>query len=82
MVTLVIYMVSLYITSNADTTNADGDRVCLMGQKDAAVLVEQLGIRSQTQYKQDYLATLYTSDTIYGVQALREDAAFALVVPA
>ena len=53
-----------------------------MGQKDAAVLVEQLGIRSQTQYKQDYLATLYTSDTIYGVQALREDAAFALVVPA
>ena len=77
-----LYGIPVYVTSNADTTNADGDRVCLMGQKDAAVLVEQLGIRSQTQYKQDYLATLYTSDTIYGVQALREDAAFALVVPA
>ena len=77
-----LYGIPVYVTSNADTTNADGDRVCLMGQKDAAVLVEQLGIRSQTQYKQDYLATLYTSDTIYGVQALREDAAFAMVVPA
>ena len=77
-----LYGIPVYVTSNADTTDADGDRVCLMGQKDAAVLVEQLGIRSQTQYKQDYLATLYTSDTIYGVQALREDAAFALVVPA
>ena len=77
-----LYGIPVYVTSNADTTNADGDRVCLMGQKDAAVLVEQLGIRSQTQYKQDYLATLYTSDTIYGVQALREDSAFAMVVPA
>ena len=77
-----LYGIPVYVTSNADTTDADGDRVCLMGQKDAAVLVEQLGIRSQTQYKQDYLATLYTSDTIYGVQALREDSAFAMVVPA
>ena len=77
-----LYGIPVYVTSNADTTDASGDRVCLMGQKDAAVLVEQLGIRSQTQYKQDYLATLYTSDTIYGVQALREDSAFAMVVPA
>ena len=78
-----LYGIPVYVTSNADTTSAaDADRVCLMGQKDAAVLVEQLGIRSQVQYKQDYLATLYTSDTIYGVQALREDSAFAMVVPA
>tara|TARA_R110002050_G_scaffold1842_1_gene11722 strand:+ start:1534 stop:2442 length:909 start_codon:yes stop_codon:yes gene_type:complete len=76
-----LYGIPVYVTSNADTTTG-GDRVCLMGQKDAAVLVEQLGVRSQTQYKQDYLSTLYTSDTIYGVQALREDSAFGLVVPA
>ena len=76
-----LYGIPVYVTSNADTTTT-GDRVCLMGQKDAAVLVEQLGIRSQVQYKQDYLATLYTSDTIYGVQALRDDSAFAMVVPA
>ena len=55
------------------------------------VLVEQLGIRSQTQYKQEYLGTLFTADTIYGVKALRTNAtgtaadasaAFALAVPA
>ena len=76
-----LYGIPVYVTSNADTT-AGGDRVCLMGHKDAAVLVEQLNVRSQTQYKQDYLSTLYTSDTIYGVKELREDSAFALVVPA
>ena len=58
---------------------------------DSMVLVEQLGIRSQTQYKQEYLGTLFTADTIYGVKALRTNAtssaanasaAFALAVPA
>ncbi len=76
-----LYGIPVYVTSNADTTTG-GDRVCLMGHKDAAVLVEQLNVRSQTQYKQDFLSTLYTSDTIYGVKELREDSAFALVVPA
>ena len=76
-----LYGIPVYVTSNADTT-ATNDRVCLLGHKDAAVLVEQLNVRSQTQYKQDYLSTLYTSDTIYGVKELREDSAFALVVPA
>ena len=76
-----LYGIPVYVTSNADTT-ATGDRVCLLGHKDAAVLVEQLNVRSQTQYKQDYLSTLYTSDTIYGVKELRPDSAFALVVPA
>jgi len=55
------------------------------------VLVEQLAVRSQTQYKQEYLGTLFTADTIYGVKALRaassvgaaqSSAAFALAVPA
>jgi len=76
-----LYGIPVYVTSNADTTTG-GDRVCLMGHKDAAVLVEQLNVRSQTQYKQDYLSTLYTSDTIYGVKELREDSAYGLVVPA
>jgi hypothetical protein len=62
-----------------------------MGHKDAMVLVEQVGIRSQVQYKQEYLATLFTSDTLYGVAALRNAASvgaakssamFALAVPA
>jgi len=78
-----LYGMPVYVTSNCDTaTGTLLPRVALMGHKDAAVLVEQLGIRSQTQYKQDYLSTLYTSDTIYGVKELRDNSAFALVVPA
>ena len=78
-----LYGMPVFVSSNADTTSGSGAaRVCLMGHKDAAVLVEQMGVRSQTQYKQDRLSTLYTSDTIYGVKELRDDSAFALVVPA
>jgi hypothetical protein len=53
-----------------------------MGHKDAAVLAEQQSVRSQTQYKQEYLGTLYTADTLYGVKEMRDDAAYALAVPA
>ena len=88
-----LYGIPVFTSSNADTGagNSATDRICLMGHKDAMVLVEQIGIRSQTQYKQDYLATLFTSDTLYGVKALRAAAttgaalsssAFALAVPA
>lgn len=88
-----LYGIPVFTSSNADTGagNSGADRICLMGHKDAMVLVEQIGIRSQTQYKQDYLATLFTSDTLYGVKALRAAAttgaalsssAFALAVPA
>jgi hypothetical protein len=46
------------------------------------VLAEQLGVRSQTQYKQDYLATLYTADTLFGVKVVRPEAGFVLAVNA
>ena len=84
-----IYGVPVYVTTNADYANsaADGSgtnigRVCLMGHKDSMVLVEQQGVRSQTQYKQEYLGTLFTADTLYGVAELRDYGAVALVVPA
>jgi hypothetical protein len=57
-------------------------RACLMFHKDAMVLAEQQGIRTQSQYKQEYLGTLVTSDTIYGVKELRDYAAKAVIVPA
>jgi hypothetical protein len=53
-----------------------------MKHKDALALVEQMGVRSQTQYKQEYLGDLFTADTLYGVGELRNDAAVAFVVPA
>jgi hypothetical protein len=48
--------------------------------KDTYILAEQQGIRSQTQYKQEFLSTLYTADTLYGVKALRPEAGFSLAV--
>ena len=88
-----LYGIPVFVTSNADTGagNSTTDRICLMGHKESMVLVEQQAVRAQTQYKQEYLGTLFTSDTLYGVQALRTAAtvgaaksssAFALAVPA
>ena len=76
-----LYGVPVFVSSNADTAT-DGDRICLLGHKDFAVLVEQQGVRAQTQYKQEYLGTLFTSDTLYGVRELRDGSAVALAVPA
>ena len=75
-----IYGVDVFITSNAPTP-AGTDRAGMLLHKDALVLCEQLGVRSQTQYKQEYLGDLFTSDTIYGVAELRNDAGVAFVVP-
>lgn len=76
-----LYGIPVFVSSNADTATGDA-RIALMGHKDAAVLVEQMGVRSQTQYKQEYLGTLFTADTLYGVKELRDGSAYALAVPA
>jgi len=75
-----IYGVDVFVTSNAPTP-AGTDRAGMLLHKDALVLAEQLGVRSQTQYIQQYLGDLFTSDTIYGVAELRNDAGVAFVVP-
>jgi N4-gp56 family major capsid protein len=87
-----LYGIPVFVSSNCDTASGTNNaRVCLMGHKDSMVLVEQMAIRSQVQYQQPYLATLYTADTLYGVQILRSAAStgaaksasmFALIVPA
>lgn len=77
-----LYGVEVYVTTNADSTSTANTRVALMFHKDAFVLAEQMGVRSQTQYKQEYLGTLFTSDMLFGTAELRDNAAVALVVPA
>ena len=79
-----IYGVKVYVSTNCDTAagNTATDRVALMFHRDWAVLVEQIGVRSQTQYKQEYLGTLFTADTLYGTGELRDYGAVALIVPA
>ena len=75
-----IYGVDVYVSSNCPTT-AGSDRVGMLIHKDALALAEQMSVRSQTQYQQKYLGDLFTSDTIYGVGELRDDAGVAFVVP-
>ncbi len=75
-----IYGIDVYVTNNAPTVGTD--RVGLLMHKDALVLAEQVGVRTQTQYKQEYLGDLFTADTIYGTGELRNDAGVAFVVSA
>jgi hypothetical protein len=85
--------VSFSGTSPTTGTDALGETVTISGSitkyragmilhKDAMAHAEQQGIRSQSQYKQEYLGTLVTSDTVYGVAELRDYAALAFIVPA
>ena len=83
-----LYGVDVYVSSNAPTLetaaqNAGGSidvRGCLFFHKDALVMAEQLAVRSQTQYKQEYLSTLFTSDTLYGVETYRPEAGFIIAI--
>ena len=79
-----IYGVDVFVTSNCPTvtsTDSAVSRIGLLLHKDSLVLAEQVGVRSQTQYKQEYLGDLFTADTIYGVAELRDDAGIAFAVP-
>jgi len=77
-----LYGIEVYISSNAPSLESGAARLAGLFHRDAFTLVEQMGVRSQTQYKQEYLADLLTSDTLYGVKTIRTDAAVGLVVPA
>jgi N4-gp56 family major capsid protein len=77
-----VYGVKVYVTTNADTATTNTTRIGMMFTKDAFVLAEQMGVRSQTQYKQEYLGTLFTSDMLYGVKELRDEAAIAIALAA
>lgn len=85
--------VSFTSTSPVTGTDALGEAITISGSitkyragmllhKDAMALAEQQSIRSQAQYKLEYLGTLVTSDCVYGVKELRDYAALAFVMPA
>jgi hypothetical protein len=77
-----VYGVSVHVTSNCPTpTSATTARVGLLSHRDAVVLANVLGPRVQTQYKQEYLATLLTADTIFGVAEAYDKGGVAMVMP-
>ncbi len=82
-----LYGIDIFVSTNvpiietASDNSAGGDiKGAMLIHKDTFVLAEQQGIRSQTQYKQEWLGTLYTADMLYGVKVLRTDAGFVLAV--
>jgi len=81
-----VYGVEVFVSTNCPTVADDGagvdQRAGLMFQKEALLLIEQLAPRSQTQYKQEYLSDLFTSDLLYGSGVLRPEGGVAIVVPA
>lgn len=80
-----VYAVEVYMTTNLPFVEDDGaaadQRSLLFFQKDGLLLVEQMGVRTQTQYKQEYLGDLFTADVIYGTKVLRSGSVIPMVVP-
>ncbi len=77
-----VYGVSVHVTSNCPSpTSATTAKVGLLAHKSALILVDILGPRVQTQYKQEYLATLLTADTIFGVTEAYDKGGVAMVMP-
>ena len=81
-----LYGIDVFVSTNcpvietaAENSAGGALKAGLLIHKDAFVLAEQMAVRSQTQYKQEYLATLYTADTLYGTQNLRTEAGLVLV---
>jgi hypothetical protein len=80
-----VYGVPIYVSTNVDSITCDDTstvvKSCLLLHRSALGYVEQMGVRAQNQYMQEYLSDLFTADTIYGVGELRNDAGMAIIVP-
>jgi hypothetical protein len=86
-----LYGIDIYVTSNSPVIETDSEntatnggdiKAAILAHKDTMVLAEQLGVRSQVQYKQEYLSTLYTADTLFGIKTVRPETGFVLAVNA
>ena len=74
-----LYGVDVFVSTNLPA-NASGEKPCLLFHTDALVIAEQMAVRTQTQYKQEYLADLMTADTLYGEDVYREDSGVVIYV--
>lgn len=77
-----VYGVGVYVSPNCPTpTSGTTVRIGLLAHKDAIVLIDVVGPRVQSQYKQEYLATLLTADTIFGTGVAYTYGGIALAMP-
>jgi len=80
-----IYGIPVYVSTNVatvDSSDCTSYRACILMQREAMVIAEQMAPRTQSQYKQEFLADLFTADTIYGLGVPRPEAGVVLMVPA
>jgi N4-gp56 family major capsid protein len=84
-----LYGIDIFVSTNCPVVEAAADnsassvdtRGAILAHKDAMVLAEQMGVRSQTQYKQEYLANLFTSDMLYGTAVIRFESGLLVAMP-
>ena len=77
-----LYGIDIYVSTNCPVvetaaqnaaTNGGELKAGILGHRDAMVFAEQMGVRTQTQYKQEFLADLMTADTLYGTETYRPE---------
>lgn len=76
-----LYGIDVFVSTNAPVMES-GVKAGILMHKDAFVFCEQMAVRSQTQYKQEFLSTLYTADTLYGLEVYRPEAGVVIALPA
>ena len=74
-----LYGINVYVSTNLPD-NGSGEKPCLLFHTDALVIAEQMAVRTQTQYKQEYLADLMTADTLYGEDVYRPDSGVVMYI--
>ena len=74
-----LYGVDIFVSTNLPD-NGEGEKPCLLFHTDALVIAEQMSVRSQKQYKQEYLSDLLTSDTLYGYDDYRPECGVVIYV--
>jgi hypothetical protein len=77
-----VYGVDVHVSSNCPSPDTSTTvKIGLLAHKDALVLADVLAARVQTQYKQEYLATLLTADTIFGVAEAYDKGGVPIAMP-
>lgn len=81
-----VYGVEVFVSTNCESIVADDTstayRVCLIYQKEAIVLAEQVKPRVRMQEKLEHLGDLIVADSLFGVKTVRDEGCRAIVVPA
>lgn len=68
-------------TAAANSASTVDTRGAFLFHRDAFILAEQMNIRSQSEYKLEWLSNLYTADCLYGIKNFRPDAGVVMALP-